>query len=173
MIERYLRLTAYVAVLTLCLMRGWEYVHDPSREIQSARADPHSALASIVGKRLDITDHSWGARRATLVFALSTRCHFCSESADFYRKIVLEVIPAMPVSIGTVALMPESDTASLAYARDTLGIRFDKISHEVPHKIVGTPTVLLVDQSGIVMNAWLGKLSAIQESELIQAVSRL
>jgi hypothetical protein len=38
-------------------------------------------------------------------------------------------------------------------------------------KISGTPTLLLVDRSGTVMNAWIGLLSPRQELEVMRATT--
>ena len=38
-------------------------------------------------------------------------------------------------------------------------------------KISGTPTLLLVDRSGTVMNAWIGMLSPRQELEVMRAAT--
>ena len=38
-------------------------------------------------------------------------------------------------------------------------------------KISGTPTLMLVDRSGTVLNAWIGMLSPRQELEVIRATT--
>jgi hypothetical protein len=42
---------------------------------------------------------------------------------------------------------------------------------EILVKISGTPTLLLVDRSGTVLNAWIGMLSPRQELEVMRATT--
>ena len=39
------------------------------------------------GSRMELASVNWGRADRTLVLALSTKCHFCDDSADFYRRL--------------------------------------------------------------------------------------
>jgi hypothetical protein len=103
-----------------------------------------------------------------LVLALSTTCHFCSESAEFYKKLVPEAIGH---GIPIVAVLPQPTAEGRSYL-DGLGVNVRNVL-QTPLAAVdaaGTPTLLVVDRSGKISNAWVGKLAPQQEGQVLASL---
>jgi hypothetical protein len=64
-------LCAFVAVAALAVPRFWHGVYSPGVPVPEA------------GENVSLSGVDWSKSDRNLVLALSTTCHFCSESADF------------------------------------------------------------------------------------------
>jgi peroxiredoxin len=107
----------------------------------------------------------WSKSRQNLVLALSTGCRFCSESADFYRRLVPSA-----ASNGTrvLAILPQPVSGGRSYL-EGLGVPVSDVvqSPLSAVEVSGTPTVLLIDGQGKIRKAWVGKLRPEQEQQVI------
>lgn len=119
----------------------------------------------VVGDKSAIEGVDWKANRRTLVLALQTTCRFCSESASLYRRLT-DVLPKAGVHM--IAVLPQAKTESVRYLR-SLDVNVTDVRQEsfVTLKIPGTPTLMLVDEVGVVRNVWVGKLSPQRENDLV------
>jgi len=110
-----------------------------------------------------------GADRA-MVVAFSPTCHFCTESMPFYKRLVeqrnqkgsnTKVIAAVP---NDAAKAEEQKTMTSAGVQpDALvALNFQDI------KVPGTPTILLVDNQGKVLDVWVGKQDSSGEEEILE-----
>lgn len=122
------------------------------------------------GSRIELGGVNWDRAERTLVLALSTKCHFCNDSADFYRRLA----PAA-AGVPVVAVFPQStDEARAHWTGQNLpfgGVEFAQApTGRLP--ISGTPTLILVDRKGVVLRAWAGKQLASGEAEIIHAVQQ-
>jgi thiol-disulfide isomerase/thioredoxin len=125
---------------------------------------PHPALTANgmatdnqiqTGAKISMQEIDWAKNGQTLLLALSTTCHFCSESAPFYQRLVKE----LGSNTRIVAILPQSLSDSKDYL-NRLGVSVDDI-RQVQFSslgVKGTPTLILVDNNGIVRNSWMGKL---------------
>jgi peroxiredoxin len=118
-----------------------------------------------VGSKFKLKDVNWKANGKTLVLALSTNCHFCTESAPFYRELVKE---AKARNVRTIAVFPQSPTQATSYLTAQT-VTVDSIQQSLlpDIQVLGTPTVLLIDEDGKVKAVWIGKLPAEQERDLL------
>lgn len=108
------------------------------------------------------------AGRRSIVLVLSVHCHFCTESADFYRRLSAE---CRKEGVRVSAFLPQSEVESRAYLSG-LGISVDDV-RQVPLatlRLDATPTLLLVDPSGVVKKTWVGKLQDNREQQVLAAV---
>jgi thiol-disulfide isomerase/thioredoxin len=98
------------------------------------------------------------------LLALSTTCHFCSESAPFYQQLAKE----RGSNTRIVAVLPQSVSDSKDYLNN-LGIFVDEVKQESLNTINvrGTPTLMLVNGDGVVVDEWMGRLSVEQEAEVL------
>lgn len=110
---------------------------------------------------------NWSANGRTLLLGLQTTCPYCTESAPFFRKLTAAAVG----KTRTVAVLPQSTDAARRYL-DGLGVHVDEIKQAslsgigVSH----TPTLVLVDSSGIVRRAWTGELPSEDEADVLSAV---
>jgi len=112
-----------------------------------------------------------GASRA-LVVAVSPTCHFCNDSLPFYKHLV-DQRNQQGSAVKFVAAVPNEESRAPETAKFTgAGVQPDSV---VPIdfsaiKIPGTPTLLLVDNNGKVLNVWVGKLDDRHEKEVLKTL---
>jgi len=126
-----------------------------------------ATVGTNLGDRLPGID--WNGNRRTLVLAISTSCHFCTESAPFFRLLQ----QASNRQSKIVAVLPESVSESTAYL-EKVGVQTDQVQQAAPGKIGirGTPTMLLVDGRGTVTKIWVGKLDSEQQIEVLDTLRK-
>lgn len=111
----------------------------------------------------------WAKNRRTLVMAISTQCHFCTESMPFFQRVTTD----SGYHIKTLALLPQTKAEGEAYLSKG-GVRVDDVRQVTLNSVGvrGTPTLLLVDGAGTVTNTWYGKLSSDQEGTLLAELKK-
>jgi peroxiredoxin len=125
------------------------------RHVFPQRPTPLNVQGIAAGEHLNLPDVDWKRTQKTLVFFLNKDCHFCTSSAPFYRQWIEEASSKQNFSL--VAVLPNSAEEAQAYIQSIrLPIADIHVGPLAPYKIVGTPTVLLVDESGIVEKVWFG-----------------
>ena len=97
------------------------------------------------GTKVSLPGIDWSKTDHTLLLALSTTCHFCTESAPFYQQLQREKKDDMHL----VALLPQPLQESRTYL-DKLGIKVDDVAQSPLNSVgvSGTPTLLLIDNQG-------------------------
>lgn len=112
-----------------------------------------------------------GSEKA-LVVALSPTCGFCNESMPFYKRLIdernqkgsnVKFIAAVPAEEAKAE--EQKKFAEAGVQPDSL-VTMDFASIKVP----GTPTILLVDNQGKVLNVWVGKQQASGEEEILETL---
>lgn len=108
------------------------------------------------GTKISLPGIDWKKSDRTLLLALSTMCHFCTESAPFYHRIHQQKRD----DVRLVAFFPQPVQESRIYL-NKLGITVDDVVQGSLSSagVSGTPTLLLIDSQGMVINSWVGKLS--------------
>ena len=109
----------------------------------------------------------WAKNKRTLVLALSTQCHYCTESAPFFQRIQKET------GLKMLAVLPQAVDESRKYLEGE-GVRVDEVKQAVLSTIgvSGTPTLLLVDNTGKVADIWQGKLQPDQEGQVLAVLKK-
>jgi thioredoxin-related protein len=117
-----------------------------------------------------------GSNRA-LVVAVSPGCHFCNDSIPFYKNLIdqrnqknsdVKFIAAVPASEKPeeaqqlVAEETQKFAAGGAQPDGMVNVDFAAI------KVPGTPTLMLVDNTGKVLDVWVGKLDPKREKEVLK-----
>jgi hypothetical protein len=117
------------------------------------------------GDKLPATGIDWSKADQTLVLVLQKGCHFCAESAPFYKRLTA-------ASVSIVAALPGERNESEAYL-DSLGVKVNEIIKINPGSLAirGTPTLILVDNQGNITGVWAGKLGAEDEESVLRKVS--
>ncbi len=127
-----------------------------------------NGLAPPVGSSILLPGVAWRANERTLLLVLSTDCHFCSEGASFYRRVANE---ASPKRIGVIAAFPQDTGTGKRFLNDLI-IPITNIvqtSLDAIH-VKGTPTLILLDKKGLVMQTWLGRLPPELEQEVMDSM---
>jgi len=159
--DRKLEALTSLATLAVCILTAgvlvWRFVIPPS--VGSSRAKVP------VGQHLRLSDVDWTAAPKTAVLVLSTKCHFCTESAPFFRDLVTT---AHARKVRVIAVLPQDRNEAMKYL-GSLDLQFDGV-FSAPLDRVGakaTPTVLLVGTSGAVLDGWIGAVHGQGEAKLL------
>jgi hypothetical protein len=170
--QRILDGVTTLAVLAVCILILADAVRSYNRPMPApAPASIASAPpAPVVGDRLaTIAGLDLTASPRTLVLAIQSSCHFCSESMAFYRELAQRHGP----SVRLVVVAPDDQTAARRYVTDH-GFSPDAIvtSDLLALNVGGTPTLMLAGATGVIEHVWMGKLSAAREQEVLAEVAR-
>jgi rhodanese-related sulfurtransferase len=166
--HRRIDLFANVAIifvaLLLCFVLAEHYFAGGRKNANQSNPDPRVPA----GTKISLPD---GARLGdrTLLLVLSTKCHYCSESAPFYRRLVGALEGQADTKL--VAVLPEEVSEGEEYLKK-LGVLINDVK-QTPLELIhvsATPTLLLLDKSGTVTHSWLGKLAAEEEDEVLSAL---
>jgi hypothetical protein len=108
-----------------------------------------------------------------VVLTLSPACGYCTESMPFYRRLAaLDLVASGSVRISAAAvgalerLSPYLDQHELTVS-SVVTIRSTEL------RIEGTPTLVLLDPNGVVINSWAGLLDPDREAEVVAAIRAL
>jgi hypothetical protein len=106
------------------------------------------------GEKLNVPNVDWERNKKSLVFFLQKGCHYCSDSAPFYRQLIAT---AASKNVKSLAILPNSADDARQYLKSLeLPIENFQTGSLASYKINGTPTVLFVDRHGIVRSVWFG-----------------
>jgi ribosomal protein L20A (L18A) len=165
---------ANLAIIICCVLLGIILVKrylgpGPSQPSSLSQASQRTAPAPLKGKRLALSDIDWAKNEQTFVVFLQKGCRFCEESAPFYQRLVKEL--ASQTRTQMIAALPYSIDEGKQYLKDEK-LDISEVKQVAPQSvgIKGTPTLLLVDSSGMVLDEWVGKPSAEAEERIISRV---
>ena len=168
---RVLQVTANIAIIVVAALLIFSFVkYKPWKDqvterVEVPRRPPQPVGAK--GQRITLGKVDWAANKRTMVIALNTDCRFCTESASFYKRLV-QMKSRGDTTVRLVAAFSQPvDVASTYLASLGVDIRDIEESSLDSLFIRGTPTILLVDDTGLVTDVWIGRLDSRRESEVI------
>lgn len=158
---------ANIAIIIVCVIASVVLVRNFFFQPQQPAGGPPTVEK---GERLEALQAAVpaGADR-TLLLVLSPQCGYCTQSMPFYKRLVDER-NQKGSNVKVVAAVPspearQEEQASLTSA----GVKPDALI-DVDFsaiKVAGTPTVLLVDNKGEVLDVWVGKLDKKAENKVL------
>ena len=115
---------------------------------------------------LRINGINWADSEQTVLVALAKECKYCTESAEFYRRLAGRL--ATQSNTRLMAVFSEKESEAEAYLKQL----------EVPIKelryvslsslgIRSVPTLAILNRNGVVTDMWIGKLSPLEERTLM------
>lgn len=151
-----------LAAIMFSVVMAKFYLGQPSDKNDRLPAPPVTQKILQKGDVLNIPNVNW-QNGQTLLLALSTSCRFCTDSAPFYQRLSKD-----RGDTRLVAVFQQDNSEGERYLSN-LGVKVDEVEQAafVDLGILGTPTLVLVDSSGKVINKWEGALSSTSESEVI------
>jgi hypothetical protein len=164
-----LEVSANIAIILLASLIGVIVTKNylwPGKDIGASESRRRNTIQP--GEKLSLPDVDWAQNGQTLIIALSKDCRYCSESASFYQKIVSQ---RQGKSLKVIAVLPQ-DTRSGQNYLNSLEVTVDEIRQTSLSSIQvsGTPTLLLIDNTGVVKEVWVGKLPSDKESEALSKI---
>jgi len=147
-----------VAVFLTLVIRG---------EISRRTAAPARSPSALVGKTIRLPGLSFPAQRDSLVLGISTQCHYCNESLPFYKQLT----DSLQGRLEVFAVLPQTQAEAGRYLADA-GLSAAREVSADPGSIgvYATPTLLLVDSTGKVKDAWVGKQDEAGQRKILVAV---
>jgi thioredoxin-related protein len=160
-----IELTANIFIIVVAVVFGVVLV----QKYFFTSANQPTRVQPTVGAKMKIPNEDWSKQSKTVILALQTTCHFCNESAPFYKRLMQAV---QGKNIKIVAVFPQTVEESTAHLTQ-LGV----IGMEVKQAPIsaldtsGTPTLILTNDKGEVTNYWVGKLPPDKETEVINTLN--
>ncbi len=159
-IAKKIEISANIAIIIVAIMIGVVLVQ---RYFFTPKAQAPSTIP--IGAKLSLPNVDWAKNGRTLVLVLQEGCRFCTDSAPFYQRIVTE---ATNTRISLVAVFPQPVEVGLRYLSDLkVPIRDVRQASLKSIGVQGTPTLLLINDNGEVINSWIGKLQPEKESDVL------
>lgn len=151
------------ALLGIVLVKSYLLTNTPKPKPAASSTGSNQLRA---GTNISIPDIDWSKNGQTIVLAISDGCHFCSESAPFYQRLWTE-----RRNTHLVAVLPQPVEESKKYLNG-LNVSIDDV-RQVPlasFGVTSTPTLILVNDKGAIINSWVGKLTADREREVLASL---
>lgn len=122
-----------------------------------------------VGTKLPLPNVDWNKTDKTLLLAISTSCRYCTDSLPFYKKLVQQKNERNNFKL--IVITPQNINEAQHYLSEN-GIEVDEVRQAVLSEINvrATPTLIVLDNVGAVVNSWVGKLPPTKENEVTQSL---
>lgn len=123
------------------------------------------------GTRLALPEgYDFTAHDRTLILAIQEDCSYCEASMPFYGEVAAKV-NAGCAEYGVIAVLPNPPAAADALLRQ-YGLEVPRLGNTslASLGVTGTPTLVLVDPEGTVLDIWVGQLSREGEQEVLATI---
>jgi hypothetical protein len=159
---------ANVAIIVVALLLGGVLIKRYLWPGQDAARPADQRIPA--GTKATLPDVDWAQNGQTLLLVLSRDCHFCTDSAPFYQRLTRETAGRPDVRL--IALLPQEVAEGRKYLAG-LGVSVNEVRQAAISSVGAraTPTLILVDQNGVVQNSWVGKLAAPEEAEVLSRLA--
>jgi hypothetical protein len=151
---------ANAALIATCMLACGVMLYRIS-SVQTASATASVPYGLKAGDTIKLPKPISSSARYTLVMYVRSTCHFCTESMSFYQGLSQE--HAAGAKWKWVVAAAEPVAAARAYLASHKVVPDDVLSVEPG---VPTPTLVLVDQNGIIKKVWMGALDQLGQEEV-------
>jgi len=154
---------ANVGIILATIMVGIIFVKNYI--LKPTNSTNNSDVVKLIGAKLPLSNVDWTKNNQTLLFVLQKDCRYCTDSAPFYQRIAGN--EKIKSKTQFIAVFLHSISEGAEYLKQS-SIPIGEIK-EISLKdlgVRGTPTLLLVDFTGVVKNVWRGKIPASKENEV-------
>jgi thioredoxin-related protein len=162
-----IELIANLAIILVAIMIGFVFVKN---YLLAPRAKPENKDYRVpAGTKVSLPEVDWAQNGQTLLLVLKEGCRYCSESAPFYQRLVRETAARKDVRL--IAVLPQEVNQGKQYL-SSLNVPVDEVRQAELGAlgVQGTPTLILVNAKGEVVQSWVGKLPAEQETEVLKRI---
>jgi len=161
---RRIELVANVSIIVVALVICGALV---KRFLIKTASAPNEVPGVSAGTKLNLTDVDWAKNGRTLLLVLSTNCKFCSAGAPFYQHLATRAESTNTTKL--MAVLPQELEQSRQYLK-SLNVSIDEVKQTQPASlgVRATPTLILINNSGVVIHSWVGQLSSDKEAEVLK-----
>jgi thiol-disulfide isomerase/thioredoxin len=169
-ISKQIELCANIGIILLTLMGGYVlirgYFSNTMTVTEGRAVTATTKRVPTPGMKVSVPGVNWEDKDRTLLFVLSSSCKYCKESTPFYQRLVKETQKIKDLRL--VALLPQEVEQGEKYLSD-MGIAIREVKQSGPGSVgaSGYPTLVIVDNTGTIKKAWVGKLSPEREEEVL------
>jgi thiol-disulfide isomerase/thioredoxin len=160
----------HISLIAVCCLAASVILHDQV----AARSVPAAGSAvgdlPLDGSTVTLKDISWTKSTQTVVLFMSAHCHWCQKSVPLYQAVSALHKTAGGFQFVVVSNDPPGQTESFLKENS---IEVDKVLSPVPGSlgIRGTPTILLVDQSGKVSFSHKGMMAKAIDDQFLKRLA--
>jgi thioredoxin-related protein len=167
-LKNYLELITNVAVLLVAVVTLSAFAF----QLFNRAEEPRLQVGLQKGQQLDWLPLSKVPdKKQTLFIAMSTTCHHCNESVPFYNQLAV-TLNRDDSQTTIVGVFPNTQDEVRDYTeRQQLKIPTIAAIDLNAFRVQGTPTMILVDHTGKVLDFWVGKLSKDEEQNVIKYIN--
>lgn len=169
-LAKKLEFAANLAIIITSVLIGVVVVRNYilTKPASTAAAQIKSNDPTQIGRKLSMPNVDWKQNGQTLLLVLSSTCHFCTESAPFYKRLAQE-----RSNTRLIAVMPQDVRDGKQYL-DDLGVAVDEVRQTSFDllQVKGTPTLILVNSDGVSTDSWVGKLPDDLEIEVLNRLRK-
>jgi hypothetical protein len=157
---------ANVTVIAGTLVLAGLFIHDRVTQ-RSVKGSEEVAVGDHLAP---MGRYQWAAHSQTLVLFLRQGCVYCEKSLPFYRNL-MSLERAQRLQVHLVTVFPEEIARVREYCQRN-GLTSETLSDIAPNvlRVLGTPTLILVNSNGRVLKTWIGELSTPQETGVLRAL---
>jgi thioredoxin-related protein len=166
-LKSYLEITTNVAVLLVALVilgtLAWRYF-TPKPEIRLQSGLQKGAVFP------ELPSINYNISSKTLLIALSSKCDYCSEGLPFYKELA-RVQQENSNSSRVIAIFSDTKDEVKQYVQGN-GLDLETVSG-IDFKavnLIATPSIILVDNAGRIIDFWIGKPSKDVEQQIIKVL---
>ncbi|MEJ7863227.1 MAG: hypothetical protein WKF90_16480 [Pyrinomonadaceae bacterium] len=158
-------LVANILIIVLAVAIGGILIQKYFFLSAAPSVNQQARLQPTIGTKMTAPDVDWSQQPKTLVLALQASCHFCNESAPFYKRVIeavgdknIKLVAVFPASVEESALhLKKLGLTSMEVRESSLGSL----------QVSGTPTLILTNDKGEITDYWVGKLTPDKEMEVL------
>lgn len=108
---------------------------------------------------------------ASLLLVLRDGCKYCDASMPFYQRIAEVGRKALGRLEVVASCLDPTDVCKAYLTRHNVGVKSVSVRGETL-KIGGTPTLILIDERGLIEAVWSGQLAPSREDEVLAAIGK-
>ena len=158
-----------VAILATCVVVTFAVIERRGESIPAPQLPPQPFIVGEQAEVIPGVKYDAGAHvRTTVVLYLRSSCQFCTASMPFYQR--LREAAAATAGTRLIAVGPEPTDDLASYLRQHLVEVDAVVSYEGRPK--PTPTVLLVDSTGVIRSIWMGQQRDDGERDILEAITQ-
>jgi thioredoxin-related protein len=166
-LNKRLNLAVNLAIIVVLVLIGIVF----AKNLLTARSTTqHRDYRVPAGSKISLAGVDWASNEETLLLVLEKKCPYCAESAPFYQQLAREA--GQKDRVRLMVVLPQDISEGKEYL-NSLNVPINEIrqsSLEVLG-VKGTPTLILVNKKGEVMQSWAGKLPPEQETEVLKRIT--
>lgn len=158
MTVRILNIVILLVALVLSALLVRKFFFQPAQQSPNYRLTTNATLR--------INGINWADADRTVLLALSKECKYCSDSAEFYRRLAAGI--ANQTNTRLLAVFSEKESEAEAYLKQlAVPIRELRYVSLSSLGIKNVPTLAILDRNGVVTDMWVGTFSPLEEKALM------